>query len=114
MLLLNQGGQLNDLGLRRVWEAVLLIGKGSCRVRIIPALQTKGQADQTSRSDQDSPGLERDVPVSRKGKFRAHLFPGLQKVIPGGTEGITCDFPSLQYFINEIVSTRQARSAEAV
>jgi len=28
-----------------------------------------GQADQTSRFDRDSPGLECDVPVSRKGTF---------------------------------------------
>jgi len=38
-----------------------------------------------------SPGLERDVPVSRKGMFGTHLCPGLQKAVPVGTEGITFD-----------------------
>jgi len=51
------------------------------------------KADQTFRFDRDSPGLERDVPVSRKGKFGIHLCPGLQKTVPVGTEGITYDFP---------------------
>jgi len=49
------------------------------------------QADQTSRFHRDSPGLERDVPVSRKDTFGTHLCPSLQKAVPIGTEGITCD-----------------------
>jgi len=39
------------------------------------------------------PGLERDVLMSRKGTFGTHLCPDLQKAVPVGTEGITCDFP---------------------
>jgi len=41
---------------------------GSWRRRVIVH-----QADQTSRFDRDNPGLERDVPVSRKGTFGTHL-----------------------------------------
>jgi len=48
-----------------------------------------GQADQTSRFDRDSPGLERDVPVSRKGTFGTHLCRDLQTTILVGTEGIS-------------------------
>jgi len=72
------------------------------------------QADQTSRFDRDSPGLERDVPVSRKGTFVTYLCPGLRKAISVGTEDLRLF--SFQYFINVIVSERHARSdaAEAV
>jgi len=47
------------------------------------------QAAQTSRFDRDSPGLKRDVPVSRKDTFGMHSCPGLQKAIPVGAEGVT-------------------------
>jgi len=53
------------------------------------------RADQTSWFDRDSPGLERDVPVSRKSTFETHSCPGLQKAVLVGTEGITCDLPLL-------------------
>jgi len=62
------------------------------------------QADQTSRLDRDSPGLERDVPMSWKGTFRMHLCPGLQKVVLVGTEGITCSLKIeyLRYFCKQM------------
>jgi len=53
------------------------------------------QADRTSRFDLDSPGLECDVPVSRKGTFGTHLCPGLKKAVLVGTEGISCALPVL-------------------
>jgi len=51
------------------------------------------QANQTSRFDWDSPGLEHYVLVSRKGTYVTHLCSGLQKAILVETEGITRDFP---------------------
>jgi len=45
-----------------------------------------GQANQTSRFDRDSPGLDRDVPVSRKGTFGTHLCPSSQKAFPVWTD----------------------------
>jgi len=67
------------------------------------------QADHKSQFDRDSPGLECDVPVSRKGTFGTHLC--LQKAALVGTKGIICDF-SLQFpafLINVIASVIQAR-----
>jgi len=55
------------------------------------ALFTHVQADQTSRFDQDSPGL--DVMSQCPERVRSGCIYGLQKAVPIGTEGFTCDFP---------------------
>jgi len=75
---------------RRNGPLILIISK-SLKVFINCKTVSWVQADRTSRFDRDSPGLERYVPVSRKGTFGTHLCPGLQKAVPVRTEGITCD-----------------------